>query len=87
MAKHDENNDLRSVSRIGKVNYSNGTITLNRNSIIGIKMWGKLDFLRNHRGWTLLWDNKLIVDNRQYSNNDDKPTTTKERIKKHNKMK
>lgn len=85
MVKHDENNDLRSVSKIGKVSYSNNTITLNRNSIIGIKMWGKLDFLRNHRGWTILWDNKLVVDNKNY-NNDDKPTTTKERIKKHNKM-
>lgn len=85
MVKHDENNDLRSISKIGKVSYSNGTITLNRNSIIGIKMWGKIDFLRNHRGWVILWDNKVVVDNKNY-NNDDKPTTTKERIKKHNKM-
>ena len=85
MAKHDESKDLRSISKIGKVSYSNNTITLNRSSIIGIKMWGKLDFLRNYRGWHIIWDNHLIV-NKSDNNNYDKPTTTKEKIKKHNKM-
>ena len=86
MVKHDENKDLRSVSKIGKVNYADNSITLNRNSIIGIKMWGKLDFLRNYRGYRIFWDNKLVVNSRT-NIDDDKPTTTKERIKKHNKMK
>lgn len=86
MAKHDESRDLRSVAKIGNVSYGNHTIALSRSKAPGIKMWGKLDFLRNHCGWSVYWDNRLVVNNNN-NNNDDKSTTTKEKIKKHTKMK
>lgn len=85
MAKHDESKDIRSVSKIGKVDYSNHTITLNRNKTIGIKMWGKLDFLRHYCGYTVIWDNSVIID--KFGSDYNKQEITKERIKKHNKMK
>ena len=85
MARQDESRDLRSVSKIANVSYGNHTIALSRSKAPGIKMWGKLDFLRNYCGWTIYWDNRLIITNKNYID-DDKPTTTKERIKKHNKM-
>lgn len=83
MAKHDENRDLRSIAKIGNVSYGNKSITLSRSKTIGIKMWGKLDFLRHYCGWIVLWDNHALVDSYV---GDDKSVTTKEKIKKHNKM-
>lgn len=85
MAKHDESKDLRSVSKIATISYGNHSIALSRSKAPGIKMWGKLDFLRKYCGWSVYWDNRIIVNNKNY-NDDDKSITTKEKIKKHNKM-
>lgn len=53
MAKHDENKDLRSIARVCRVDYSDKSITYNPNTLIGIKRWGKIDFLVNYCGWHL----------------------------------
>lgn len=55
--KHDENKDLRSVSRIAKVNLSDKTIRCSKSATIGIHMWGKIDFLTKYCGWYFFWDN------------------------------
>uniref|UniRef100_A0AAU8MH29 Uncharacterized protein n=1 Tax=Geladintestivirus 5 TaxID=3233137 RepID=A0AAU8MH29_9CAUD len=59
--KHDENKDLRSVSRICKVNSFDKTLRVSKNAIIGIHMWGRIDFLTHYCGWTFIWDNTAGV--------------------------
>lgn len=54
MAKHDENKDLRSVSQVAKIDYSTHTINYSPSAIIGIRRWGKIDFLVNYCGWRLI---------------------------------
>ena len=61
MAKHDENKDLRSFSRIGKVSPGDKTLRASKNATIGIHMWGKIDFLTHYCGWHLIWDNNAGV--------------------------
>ena len=55
MAKnHDENKDLRSVAQVCRVNYSDKTITYDPNAMIGIRRWGKIDYLVHYCGWHLI---------------------------------
>lgn len=60
MVKHDENQDLRSVGRIAKVNPADKTISCSKNAIVGIHMWGKIDFLTKYCGWHFIWDNTIV---------------------------
>lgn len=57
MAKHDENKDVRLISRVAKVNTVNKTIKASKDAIIGIRTWGRVDFLTNFCGYTFIWDN------------------------------
>ncbi len=61
MAKrHDENKCLRSFGKIGKIDYSNGALLAAKIAIIGIHMWGKIDFLTKYCGWKFYWDNNAV---------------------------
>lgn len=52
MAKmHDENKDLRSVSKIAKIDRGAKLIRCSKNATIGIRMWGKIDYLVHYLGW------------------------------------
>lgn len=74
MAKrHDENKDLMAISRIGKILYGDKSIVINKSSIVGIKMLGRLDYLIHYCGWHLVWSNKVFVSNGKLSSDDDKP--------------
>lgn len=53
MAKHDENKDLRSVAQVCRVNYSDKSISYDPNTLIGIRRWGKIDYLVHYCGWRL----------------------------------
>ena len=55
--KHDENKDLSCFSRVGKINYSDKTLRASKNTNIGIRMCGRIDFLTHYCGWTFIWDN------------------------------
>ena len=58
MAKrHDENNDLRSFGRIGNVNVATKTLRASKAVVIGIRMWGKIDYLTHYCGYHFVWDN------------------------------
>lgn len=61
MAKHDENKDVRLVSRIAKVNTVNKTIKAPKGAVIGIRTWGRIDFLTNFCGYTFIWDNSAGI--------------------------
>ena len=68
--KHDENKDLKSFSRVGKINYSDKTLRASKSAIIGIRLRGKIDFLTHYCGWTFIWDNTVKV--RNYYDNESK---------------
>lgn len=55
--RHDENKDLKSFSRIGRVNFNNKTLSAAKSATIGIHLWGKIDYLTHYCGWIFLWDN------------------------------
>ena len=61
MKKHDENKDLKSFSRVGKINYSDKTLRASKSAIIGIRLRGNIDFLTHYCGWTFIWDNTSTV--------------------------
>lgn len=52
--RHDEGKALRSFSRIGRVNSERKTLHVSKGAVVGIKMWGKIDYLTHYRGWTLV---------------------------------
>nr|DAG97113.1 MAG TPA: hypothetical protein [Crassvirales sp.] len=68
--KHDENKDLRLISRIAKVDYSNMTIQAPKSSVIGIRSWSRIDFLTHYCGWAFIWNNSVKVVARLVTNED-----------------
>ena len=66
--KHDENIDLRRVSRIAKIDTRVKVIQLNKSDQIGIKTWGRIDFLCNHLGYRLVKSG--IVTGDKFSDSD-----------------
>ena len=75
--KHDENRDLRSFSRVGKVDYSNKTLQCSKNATIGIHLWGKIDFLTKYCGWHFMWNNSVGVGGYTSDDNSSKPKEVK----------
>ena len=43
MKKHDEKKDLKCVSKVAEINGNH--IIIPTNTVIGIHMWGRIDFL------------------------------------------
>ena len=83
MVKHDENKDLRSFSRIGKVDYSDKTLQCAKSAIIGIRLWGKIDFLTKYCGWHFIWDNSAGVGMTKSDDNANSYYTNKKAKKEH----
>ena len=79
MAKnHDEAKDIRLVSRIARIDYSNKTIQSPKSAIIGIKTWGRIDFLTHYCGWTFIYNNDVKVA-RSFSTEDGDSTKSRKR--------
>lgn len=74
---HDENKDIRLVSRIAKIDYSNYTIQVPKSVIIGNKTWGRIDYLTHYCGWTFIWNNDIRISGKYITNDDD--TTKRKR--------
>ena len=73
MNKYDENKVLRSVARVASINSNH--IILKADAVVGIHMWGKLDYLTNYRGYTVSRSNNVIkVKNDENSQKSDKRT-------------
>lgn len=79
--KHDENKDLRLVSRIAKIDYSNKTIQASKSAIIGNKTWGRIDYLCHYCGWIFIWNNSVVVRN-NYRSDDNGAIKRKREAKK-----
>ena len=60
--KHEENVDVRRVSRIAKIDTHNKLIQLNKTDQIGIKTWGRIDYLCNILGYRLIKSGIVISD-------------------------
>lgn len=73
MNKYDENKVLRSVARVASINGNH--IILKADAIVGIHMWGKLDYLVNYRGYMVSRSNSVIkVKSEESSQKTDKRT-------------
>ena len=81
---HYENKDLRSISRVARINYGSKTIQASKAAIIGIHMWGKIDYLIHYCGWHFVWNNKAGTGGYIGSSDDSNKKNYRE-IKKANK--
>lgn len=71
MNKYDENKVLRSVSRVARVEGNH--IILKPYPIVGIHMWGKLDYLINYRGYIVSRSHNVVeLKNEETSSKADK---------------
>lgn len=62
--KHDESKDLFRVSRVCSIDYNDKLIRVRDKSKIGIKTWGRIDFLVHYCGWHCIYDRTAtIIDN------------------------
>ena len=60
--KHEENVDVRRVSRIAKIDTHNKLIQINKSDNIGIKTWGRIDYLCNILGYRLVKSGIIVSD-------------------------
>lgn len=60
--KHDENKDVRLISKITSVNHINKTIQAPKSANIGIRSWGRIDYLVNYCGYSFVWNNNVRVN-------------------------
>lgn len=84
--RHDENKCLRSFKRIGRVDMYDKTLQATKNAVIGIHLWGKIDFLTKYCGWHFIWNNSATpsyVKSSDDSNNND---VIKKKQKKEHKL-
>lgn len=79
--KYDENKDVRLVSRIAKISIYDKTIRVNKSQPIGIKTWGRIDFLTNYCGYVLIYDGSVAVKSRMVSTDSDNTTSKKKQAK------
>lgn len=69
--RHDENKDVRLVSRKANVNIGTKTITISHNDIIGIRTWARIDFLVHYCKYHLNYGEilKSVKNTEDYSEN------------------
>ena len=72
MKNHDENKDIQLLKRICYVNQGQKLIQAPKSATIGIRSWGRIDFLVHHKGYHFIWDNGAIVDKSFYEDSDKK---------------
>ena len=51
--KHNEDDSLKSFSKVGKVSPTCKTLMLRNDAHVGIKVWAAIDYLTHYKGWTL----------------------------------
>lgn len=58
---HDENKDVRLLSKIAKINSGTKTITIRKDQVIGNKRWGRIDFLCHYCGYHLVREDGIVA--------------------------
>lgn len=83
--KHDESKDVRLVGKIANIDFLRKTISVNKNQPIGIKTWGRIDFLTHCCGYVLVYDGTVRIrsnSNKSYESSDNtKNLTRKKEVK------
>ena len=81
MAKYDENKVIRDLRGLVKVEITTTCkwLKATKGTLIGIRRWGKIDFLTNYCGYRFVWvdppkkvvdeSNKLYINRNYYRNN------------------
>lgn len=82
MKKHDESNDIKRVSRVAFVDYDRKTISVRDKSRVGIKTWGRIDFLVNHCGYSCIYDKSAFVDFEEHKSYKETKKEIKSKVKK-----
>lgn len=60
--KHEENVDVRRVSRVAKIDTRMKVIQLNKIDQVGIKTWGRIDYLCNVHGYRIVKSGVVATD-------------------------
>lgn len=81
--KHDERKDLKCVSKVAEINGNH--IIVPTNTLIGIHMWGRIDFLVNYCGYILNRSKNVKASNLKF---EDATVSAREakKIKKEHKL-
>lgn len=81
--KHDERKDLKCVSKVAEIN--SNRIIVPTNAVIGIHMWGRIDFLVHYCGYYLYRDKNVKASNLNF---EDATVSAREakKIKKEHKL-
>ena len=79
--KHEENVDLRRVSRVAKIDSRMKVIQINPNAEIGIKTWGRIDYLCNIKGYRIVRSGISVGDKFDNTDNKSHNRDIKKRIK------
>ena len=81
--KHDEKKDLKCVSRVAEINGNH--IIIPTNAVIGIHMWGRIDFLVHYCAYVLNRSNNVKASNLNF---EDATVSAREakKIKKEHKL-
>lgn len=84
MAVHDENKDVRLVSKRCKISFYNKSIEATKGTIIGNRLWGRIDFLTNYCDWRFYWTTGSkpgIID--KFIENNESKRDIKKKAKEH----
>ena len=81
--KHDEKKDVRCVSRIAEFNGNH--IIIPTNSVIGIRTWGRIDFLVHYCAYVLNRSNNIKASNLNFEDAEVSAREAK-KIKKEHKL-
>ena len=60
--KHEENVDLKRLSKVAKIDSRMKVSQLNKSANIGIKTWGRIDYLCNIRGYRIVKSGVTVGD-------------------------
>ena len=81
--KHDEKKDLKCVSKVAEINGNH--IIVPTNTVIGIHMWGRIDFLVHYCGYVLNRSNNIKASNLNFEDAEVSAREAK-KIKKEHKL-
>ena len=81
--KHDERKDLKCVSKVAEINGNH--IIIPTNTVIGIHMWGRIDFLVNYCGYVINRSKNIKASNLKFEDAEVSAREAK-KIKKEHKL-
>lgn len=80
---HDENKDVKLLSKIAKIDTVRKTIQIAKNQIIGNKRWGRLDYLTHYCDYVIIWSTTGQIAAFKAKSSEDSETIVKEKKEAH----